>query len=235
MIALRYIMVAAIGVLALSVLSIAEEPGNPHGSAASLAKAETPVKAPDANGYIQRWLLLDPISLSISSNAVLKDNFVQQTVKTEYFPNQLAVIPRDGDKVTVGGRELAWHAVDTSTYNVNLYHFAAAFNKPRRNILFWAVTVIDCPREMRDVRLSVGSNSSSIWWLNDKEVIDLYGDRHMAVEDGISRRLTLKQGRNVIRCAVINGPGLSDICAHFIDADEKPITDFTVNLNDAGK
>jgi hypothetical protein len=47
--------------------------------------------------------------------------------------------------VTVGGRELAWRAVDASAYNVNLYHFAAAITS--QGATSWAVTVIDCPRE----------------------------------------------------------------------------------------
>jgi hypothetical protein len=40
--------------------------------------------------------------------------------------NQFTVIPRDGDKVSVGGAEHTWHAVDTTNYNVNLFHFARA-------------------------------------------------------------------------------------------------------------
>ena len=68
---------------------------------------------------------------------------MQTAVKTDFFPNQLTVMPRHGDKVTVGGSELTWHAVDTIEYNVNLYHFAYALGKPTSNVLFWAVTVVN--------------------------------------------------------------------------------------------
>jgi hypothetical protein len=94
---------------------------------------------------------------------------------------------------------------------------------------------MDCPEEIRDVRLAVGSNAASIWWVNGKEVIDIYGDRHMVIDDGVSKRLTLQKGPNVVRCAVINAPGVSDMCARFLDAEEKPITGLTVNLDAAGK
>jgi hypothetical protein len=192
-------------------------------------------KAPDAKGFIQRWLLLEPIRLqSLRSNQQLTDSFVQAAVKKEYFPNQLTVIPHDGDKVTVDGAELTWHAVDTSKYNVNLFTFASVLNKPTYNVIFWAVTVINSPQEISDVRLSIGSNSASIWWVNGKEVIDVYGDRHMIVDDGVSKRLTLKKGPNVIRCAVINAPGLSDFCARFLDSEGKPLKEFTINLSDSG-
>ena len=89
----------------------------------------------DGDFVIQRWLVLEPIPIQIRSNAQLNDSFVQTTIKTDYFPGQYTVIPHDGDKVTVNGNELVWHAVDTSVYHVNLYHFAHALNKPTFNIL----------------------------------------------------------------------------------------------------
>jgi len=82
-------------------------------------------------------------------------------VKTDYFPNQLTVLPRDGAKVSVGGTDLVWRAVDTTAYNVNLYHFAWALSKPTSNVLFWVETTIDAPREMANVRLAIGSNAAS--------------------------------------------------------------------------
>ena len=94
--------------------------------------------------------------------------------------------------------------------------------------MFWAVTVIDCPEEIQQVRLAAGSNGASKWWLNGQEVLLLEGDRRMVVDDGMSARLTLKTGRNILRCAVINGPGLSDMCARFVDEKGNPITNFTI-------
>ena len=102
------------------------------------------VQGADAAGFLQRWLLLEPIRVP----GQLTESAVQAAVKKEYFPNQLTVVPRDGDKVTVGDEPLAWHAVDTLAYNVNLFHFAYALNKPTSNVLFWAVTVVNAPREM---------------------------------------------------------------------------------------
>jgi hypothetical protein len=88
---------------------------------------------------------------------------------------------------------------------------------------------------MRNVRLAVGSNSASIWWVNGKEVISLYGDRHMVVDDGVSKRLTLNKGPNIVRCAVINSPGLSNMCARFLDAEDKPLKGITMSVGAAGK
>jgi hypothetical protein len=206
-----------------------------RGPAPNLTKPVSVEKAPDANGFIQRWLILEPIPIQIRSNAQLNDSFVQKTIKTEYFPNQYTVIPHEDEKVSVNGNELMWHAVDTSIYHVNLCHFAYGLNKPTFNILFWAVTVVNFPKEMQSVRLAVGSNAASIWWINGKEVIGIYGDRHMVIDDGVSKRLSLKKGLNVVRCAVINAPGVSDICARFLDAEDQPVKGFTVKLGDVAR
>jgi hypothetical protein len=157
---------------------------------------------------------------------------VQAAVKKEYFPNQLTIIPRDGDKVIIGGAELTWHAVETLNYNVNLFHFARAQGKKTSDVLFWAVTVINCPREMRDVRLAIGSNAASVWWVNGKEVIGIYGDRQTVIDDGVSKRLTLNKGPNVVRAAIVNGGGATDFCARFLDAEDKPLKEITVSLGE---
>jgi len=90
-------------------------------------------------------------------------------------------------------------------------------------VLFWVVTVVNCPEEIKNVRMAVGSNSASMWWLNGQEAVILSGDRRMVMDDCVSRRLTLNKGINVIRGAVINGPGMSDFCLRFIDESGKPV------------
>jgi len=196
----------------------------------TLTAPASPQKAPGADGFIQRWLLLEPIGVT-----GLTDSAVQAIVKKEYFPGQFTVIPHDGEKVAAGDAQLAWHAVDTKLYNVNLYHFAHALGKPTSDVLFWAVTIVNCPQEMHDVRLAIGSNAASVWWVNGKEVIGIYGDRQTVIDDGVSKRLTLNKGPNIVRGAVINGGGATDFCARFLDADDKPLKGFTVSTSGAVK
>lgn len=50
----------------------------------------------------------------------------------------------------------------------------------------------------------------------------------MVADDAMSKRITLKKGRNIIRGAIINGPGMSDFCVRFVDDKGVPVTDFTV-------
>ena len=187
------------------------------------------VKTPDSEGFIQRWLLLEPISKPNRSNTVFTDSYIRTAFTTEYFPNQFTVIPKDGEKVKVGEQELAWHAVESSLYNVKLFRFAYGLRKPIYGVLFWAVTIVNCPQEMKNVRMAVGSNSASMWWINEKEAVILSGDRRMVMDDCVSTRLTLNKGKNVIRGAVINGPGMSDFCVRFIDENGAPVKNLTIS------
>jgi hypothetical protein len=195
-------------------------------SASTLSPPRTPELKPEADGFLRRWLVLEPIA----SNG-LTDSIVQAAVKKEPFLSQVAAVPRDEDKLTVDGTNLVWHAVDTTKYNLNLFHFATALKKNTSNVLFWVVTVVNAPREVRDVRLAIGSNAASVWWVNGQEVTSIYGDRQTVIDDGVSKRLTLKKGPNVIRGAVVNGGGATDFCARILEANDKPVSDVTVNLN----
>ena len=230
MITLRNYQVSLVVVLAaslfLGITTVSGSSSNDHET--FILNPKSLQKSPNTDGFIQLWHILEPISARGETQ-----NAVQETVKTEHFSGELTVVPKDGDTVTVDGAELTWHDVDTNKYNINLYYFAEAHAKSPSGALFWAVTVIDCPAEMTDVRLAIGSNSASVWWVNGKEVIGIYGNRQTVVDDGVSKRLTLKKGRNVIRGAIVNGSGFADFCARILDSEGKPLKNFTINLNGA--
>ena len=177
----------------------------------------------DASGFIQQWTILDPIPVT-----GLTQSQVRTTIEKEYFPGQLTVVPDSGDVVMIDGEEYIWHDVGTHDYNVNLYYFAKALEKPTSNVLFWVVTVVKCPEEIAGARLAIGSNAASVWWVNGEEVIGVYNDRQTVIDDGVSKRLSLKKGLNVIRGAVVNAGGATDFCVRFLDANDKPITGLAV-------
>ena len=222
---------AALGALAIVVGAthvVGEQPpAAKRAPAPRLTRPFTPAKAVDGAGFVQRWFLLEPIQVS----GQLTDSAVRAAVDKQYFPDQLTVVPHDGETVTVADEPLTWHAVDTTNYNVNLYHFAYVLNKPTSNVLFWAVTRVEVPQEMRNVRLAIGSNAASIWWLNGEEVIGIYGDRRTVIDDGVSKRVTLNKGLNTIRVAVINAGGATDLCARFLDGDGNPLKGIRVRLS----
>ena len=172
---------------------------------------------PDEQGFIRRWRLMEPIAVDVRSNVIFTDSWLRAK-----FADELARLPQQ--------KKAKWYALDSENYNVKLFRFAEKYGRQTYGSFFWCETVIDCPEEIRDIRLAAGSNGASMWWLNDEAVLLLEGDRRMVEDDGMSHRLTLKKGRNVLRCAVINGPGLSDLCVRFLDGKGTPVTDYKIML-----
>jgi hypothetical protein len=201
----------------------------------TIAQYFTPASAsgnsPDAEGFIRRWSILEPINKPNRSNTVFTDSYLKHAFDTLYFKEQLTVLPKDGENVKVGNQELKWHALDSRNFNVKLFRFAYGLNKPTYGVLFWTVTVVNSARELRNIRLAAGSNSASMWWVNGKETLMLSGDRRMVMDDGVSARLTLNQGKNIIRGAIINGPGMSDFCIRFLDEKGDAVKDLSITLN----
>lgn len=183
---------------------------------------------PDDEGFIRRWTLLEPINKPNRGNTVFTDSYIKEHLAMEYFKGQYSFLPVDGQKVKVGKQKLKWHKMDSKLYNVKLFRFATGLDKQYYGIVFLATTVIECDEDITDVRLSVGSNSASLWWLNGDETLMLSGDRRMVADDGMSRRITLKKGKNVLRGAVINGPGMSDFCVRFIDEKGNPVKNIRI-------
>jgi len=202
------------------------EPAAPRRPAPSLTQPKGATSPVDARGFIHRWLVLEPVPVA----GRLTEAAVQEALQLAALPDVEHALPHDGDVATVNGTALTWHAVDTANYNVNLFHFAWALSKPTSNVLFWVVTTVDSPREMSVVRLAIGSNAASRWWLNGEPVIALNDDRQSVIDDGVSKRLTLRKGRNVIRAAIINGGGATDFCARFLDEHDQPIQGLTASL-----
>ena len=124
---------------------------------------------------------------------------------------------------------LEWHSVDSKLFNIKLIRFAQGTSngQKRYGLIFNAFTVVNCEQDMV-VRLAAGSNASSIWWVNGEQVLKLQADRRMVVDDGMSKRITLKKGKNIVRGAVINGPGMSDMCVRFYNEDGTILKNYTI-------
>lgn len=71
-----------------------------------------------------------------------------------------------------------------------------------------------------------------VWWVHGKEAIGIYGDRQTVIDDGVSKRLMLNKGPNVVRAAIVNGGGATDFCARFLDAEDRLLKEITVSLGE---
>lgn len=190
----------------------------------------TNIKTPPfSNGFIHRWLVLEPIKKDIARNNIFTDNYLRNTFLSDNYSDNYMAVPKDGEVVKVGNQDLKWYGLDSKTFNFNLFNFSYDINKPKYGLLFWLVTVIDCEEEIQNVRMTAGCNSGGMFWLNGKEVLMLSGDRDMIVDNVVSPSLNLKKGKNIIRGAVINGPGMANFCLRFIDEKGKPVKNISIS------
>jgi hypothetical protein len=182
----------------------------------------------DSEGFIHDWLILDPIVLADATEQT--EEAIKPMLTKEYFKDQLKIQPQVADKLNVGTNELQWREVklDAATKQIDLVQFASDNNKATESVLFWGLAYVVADEDMNDVKLAIGSDDSSRWWVNGEEVITAYEARPVAADDSVSKPIKLKKGVNEVRFAVINGGGQAGACARFMDSNGKPVTKLAV-------
>jgi hypothetical protein len=180
---------------------------------------------PDADGYIRNWLLLDPVKLTENIADHTEDQekpvFAKDWVKSDHNP-------KAGDKLKADGKEYPWSAKESSDSIVDFTQIFA--DKDHDQCIFLGVAYIVADKDIDDVKLSIGSDDSSVWKLNGKEVIRIYAGRDCEKDTDKSPSLTLKKGVNVVEFAVTQGDGPTAAVARFVDKDDKPVKDVTISL-----
>src|SRR5262249_24657215 len=114
-------------------------------------RAEAPL---DAGLFVRRWLVLAPLPADGGRGDVGLDR--------EQFPGEAALRPRAGDKITAGGRELAWgqhHCRDC------LLDFSALVEAPAMDGVGYAVTFVAAPEGVA-AKMRTGGEGRCKVWLN---------------------------------------------------------------------
>jgi hypothetical protein len=191
----------------------------------ALAADDAKTFKPDDEGYIHNWLILEPVKLTEDianhDEAQEKPVFAKDWVMADHRP-------RAGDKLKANDKEYAWTAQKSTDAIVD---FTQAFaDKDHDQCLFLGVAYIQSDKELENVKLSIGSDDSSVWRVNGKEVIRVYAGRDCEKDTDKSQPLTLKKGTNVLEFAVTQGDGPTAAVARFLDKDDKPVKDLTITL-----
>ena len=193
--------------------------------AAGLANQDAKTFKPDEEGYIRNWLVLEPVKLTEDVSAHTEEQekpvFDKDFVKKDHAP-------KAGDKLKAGDAEVTWVAKDSSDAILDL---SGAFEgKDNQQCLYLGVVYVTADKDYADVKLSIGSDDSSLWKVNGKEVVRVYAQRSAEKDTDQSQPLALKKGVNTVQFAVIQGDGPAAAVARFVDKDGKPLTNFTISL-----
>jgi hypothetical protein len=185
-------------------------------SGAMLAPIQTPSR-PDAEGFIRDWLVLAPIAIEGESGA--------DQIDKDFIAGEAAASPKAGDKVTVGGKELAWTTHKSADYYID---FLTAFGKGRGEyVAAYAVTYIVADEDMK-LTLALSSNDQGKAWLNGEQVFR-FADTRTLEKDSDQSAVTLKKGRNVLVLKVINEVNNWQGCARFL-RDGTPVQNLRIAL-----
>ncbi len=175
---------------------------------------------PDAEGYIRHWVMLAPVAIrdgETCAEALLK----------EQIPNEAALRPKAGDKVKVGGKELAWQNITAST---NYFDFNEVLKSINDHVAGYMVTYIECEKEMPDVIMAVASNDQGRIYFNGVDIYAFTEARPLML-DADKGRVTLKKGVNVIVFKVTNEQNSWQGAMRFLDKAGAPVKDLKIKLS----
>ena len=172
--------------------------------------------APDAEGFIRNWLVLAPIAIDGDSGADQIDR---------EFVREVTLKPKSDEKVTVGSKELAWKAHQTSDYFID---FLQSFGKERGEyVAGYALAYVIADDDMK-VTLALSTNDQGKAWLNGREVFR-FADTRVLDKDTDVIQVNLTKGQNVLLLKVINEVNNWQACARFLK-DGAPVKNLKIAL-----
>jgi hypothetical protein len=175
---------------------------------------------PDDEGFIRNWLMLAPFPLADDSGAA--EQLDKQQMKDEG-----KIRPKAGDTAQIGKNERKWQAVAAKDYYID---FNETLGGRHENVLGYLVCYIDCPQEMKNVQLLMGSNDQAKVYVNGKEVVKFTDTRTIEKDSDKAEGVTLNRGSNLIVFKVINEVNNWQACLRLKKSDGSVIKDFTVKL-----
>ena len=188
-------------------------------------KADAPGAAPsaepgklDAEGYVRDWLVLAPVPLNSGASPASE-------LDRELIPGEAAVKPKEGDKVSVAGKELAWKKARANDY---FFDVNAIVGTPTPTGGAYAVAYIESPAAKSDIQIWMGSNDEGKVWLNGKEVVKHNTPRGLEKDSNKAPGQALAQGVNVLVFKVINESNNWQGCIRLVDKDGKAVGDVKV-------
>jgi hypothetical protein len=172
----------------------------------------------DAEGFIRNWLVLAPIAIDGESGA--------GEIDRDFLKGEATAKPKAGDKVSVGGREVAWTAHQTADYFID---FLQSFGKERGEyVAGYAVAYVIAEADM-PVTLALSTNDQGKAWLNGKQVFK-FSDTRTLDKDTDRVDVALTKGQNVLMLKVINEVNNWQGCARFLK-DGAPVKNLKISLS----
>jgi WD40 repeat protein len=176
-------------------------------------------RSPQAQGFLQTWLLLLPLPLAAEETGT-------QALDRHQIPDEASLQPRRGDQVTVGGRPWRWHEHRSPKAVVD---FNAVLGRVVERMVAYAVCYIESDRARDGLWLQVGSDDQAKVYLNGREIYQVRLPQSLVTLDTVGP-VGLKRGINVLLLKVVNETGQWEGCARLVDDAGRPVQGLRVML-----
>ncbi len=164
-------------------------------------------------GFVQRWLVLAPIPMAGGQSGA-------DALGKEQVSGEAKLKPKAGATVRAGGKDLTWKE---HTCKDHLLDFNALLGAETEDSVAYAVTYIECPEELKGVKMKTGSDDQVKVYLNGREVFK-FDEPRAAEKDQDTTEVTLRKGVNVLVAKIVNEKVDWSFCVRFTDRDDKPLS-----------
>jgi WD40 repeat protein len=177
-------------------------------------------------GLIADWLILAPLPLQEKQSGV-------EGLDQDQLSGEAGLRPSAGDKIRVGGTELAWskHCVPSGF----MIDFNVLLGRMTNQSVAYAVCYLVVGEERAGLSLLVGSDDESKIYLNGKEIYRCAAARAHHEDEDTVENVTLRKGTNVLVFKVINETAEWRGSIRVVDRSGQPARGIKVSLTPQGK
>ncbi len=186
----------------------------------TLALAQAFAQAPAYQGepsgeYLKSWLLCGPFRLTEAPERYTDEAHLQgfDTDFLEESGGEGGISPKEGDAVSHGDAQAAWHRHESADFFVNMDK--AVSESPA--VCAYAYAEIDSPQEKACV-LALGSNDGMRAWLNGEQVWDRTSGGAMRADDHLIP-VVLQEGTNRLMLKLEERGGSWQFCCRLLPFD----------------
>jgi dipeptidyl aminopeptidase/acylaminoacyl peptidase len=183
-------------------------------------QARNEFRGPQAQGFLQNWLMLLPLPFAAGETEA-------QALDRQQLPGEAQARPRAGERVTLGGGTWVWQEYRSPKSVVN---FHAALGRATKRSVVYAACYVESARAHDGLWLQVGSPNQAKVYLNGRQI---HRDRlppGLASLDTVGP-VRLERGINVLLLKVVYEQlGDWEGCARLVDDEDWPVQGLRVTL-----
>ena len=172
-------------------------------------------------GAIKQWLVVLPFPFDGRDGS--------RALQDEQVAQESQLRPHVGQRMRIGGDELAWQAVQLEDYKMDFRRLAG--RERTEWCVAYAVAYIQSEASQNGVLLKVGSDDQSKVYLNGRLVYQCMEPRGYRVDQDVVAGLELKAGLNVLVFKVVNELMGWQGSVRLTDCDGKPLPGIKVALD----